>query len=75
MKKIVLKGISQRGKNRIRENGQNWLIVGERDSVAFAVGRGAQWNVRPAMTPEFPGRDRWIAKKNDPDFEIVEIEE
>lgn len=59
---MILKGKSQKGKNRIRELGAEWALIRE--------GTGGALLLQPASTIN-PEKSRWILKKNDPDFEIL----
>lgn len=36
-KQIKLKGISQKGKNRVREHGSDWIVFAETDRVLFQL--------------------------------------
>lgn len=62
---IKLKGISQKGKNRIHEQGEDWEIVREQERVPFSMETG------PWLLLSSGNNLRWIHKTNDKDFEIV----
>ena len=68
---LTLKGKTQKGKNRIRELGSEWIFSFSREKVAFAPNRGEHWMIAPFNADQ--SKSRWIAAKNDPDFEIVKI--
>lgn len=64
---MKLRGRTNKGKNRIRELGEDWILVKESETVSFSSERG--WlMVQPVTNPD---KGRWILAKNDPDFEIV----
>jgi len=58
---LTLKGISQKGKNRINENGDKYKV----EEV-----RGNKFLIRSVNGKDF----RWIEKENDKNFEIVKRE-
>ncbi len=64
---MILRGKTQKGKNRIRELGDEWFIIRESGFVGCAEGA---WLLQPASTTD-EEKSRWILKKNDPDFEIL----
>lgn len=70
-KEIQLKGITQKGKNRIRENNNRWTVLAETDRVLFAPGVQGPWLF---VSPNGKGQDskaaRWIMAVGDPDFLI-----
>ena len=59
-KQLILTGRSRHGKNRIREQGEVWEVIGEKGEMALV------------QTPAPEHHIRWISLKNDKDF-IVEI--
>lgn len=69
-KKLVLKGVSRKGKNRVRENGNPWIIEKIQDSVMFSQKTG-QWLLISLESDS--GKWRWIQRNNDSDFEIIDI--
>ena len=71
-KKIKLKGITQKGKNRIRENGDEWNVFAETDRVLFAPNQTGQWLfIAPIGKDQDHKASRWIRFLEDPDFDIV----
>jgi hypothetical protein len=71
-KQIKLSGISQKGKNRIRELGESWVVLAETEHVLFKIGYPGPWLF---IAPPGKGQDdrssRWIHGSHDPDFQIV----
>lgn len=64
---IKLRGKTQKGKNRIRELGEEWVIVLLRNRVLFS--NELNWMlIQPVLNPE---KSRWIKQQNDNDFEEV----
>lgn len=55
---LILKGKTQKGKNRIKENGEEWFV----EQI-----KGHKFLVRAVNGKDF----RWINKENDINFEIV----
>jgi hypothetical protein len=66
---MLLKGITQKGKNRVRELGADWTLIREADGVLFSTERGPWALVKPTNGSE--EKCRWINLKHDTDFEIV----
>lgn len=67
---IVLKGITQKGKNRVREQGSEWFVAKMQDEVLFSNERGPWWLIQPITG--FRTAQRWIRNTVDKDFEVVE---
>jgi hypothetical protein len=65
---LKLRGKSQKGKNRVRELGENWIVLEECDTVLFSSQNGPWLHVQPNAGRE---KSRWINKLHDADFEIV----
>jgi hypothetical protein len=59
---------SRKGKNRIREKGDMWKVVGETDTVSFSTPAHGPWLCLESLGPV---KDtRWVAISDDPDFEV-----
>ena len=71
-KLIRLRGISQKGKNRVREQGEQWTVLAETDRVLFAPDEPGHWLF---ISPEGQGQDhkasRWVRASDDKDFEVI----
>ncbi len=68
MKRIRVRGISQKGKNRIRERGDVWNVKEVADKVFFSSEQGP-WMLLESLD----GRSwRWMHAVADKDFERVE---
>lgn len=67
---MILKGKTQKGKNRVRELGESWIVIAEQDQVQFSRERGPWFLIRPILS-NLGDKDRWIHSKYDVDFEIV----
>ena len=63
---VTLVGKSRHGKNRIKEHGDRWTILQIKNNVACCNGG------KGFMLGNNDGDVRWVADKDDPDFEIVE---
>jgi hypothetical protein len=71
-KKIKLIGLSQKGKNRIREMGNEWTVLAETDRVLFASNQPGPWLfICPYGKNQHDTASRWIKAVNDQDFAIV----
>jgi len=68
---LTLKGITQKGKNRIRECGDKWKVIEEQEKNVFNE-YGPWLFIEPITDKE---KFRWIHKNNDKDFEIISKEE
>lgn len=70
-KKIILKGISQKGKNRIKENSSQWIVLAETDSVLFSPNAHGPWLfIAPIGKDQHDKASRWIKVTGDVDFLI-----
>lgn len=65
---MKLKGKTQKGKNRIRENGDEWFLERTADSVMFDPRPGPWGLFAPKNNSE---KSRWIHLFHDHDFEIL----
>jgi len=71
-KKIKLKGITQKGKNRVRENGDTWVVFAETDHILFAPSAAGPWLfVSPVGTNQDHKSSRWVRAVGDSDFHII----
>ena len=74
-KQIQLKGLSHKGKNRIRENGDRWTVLAETERVLFAPGIKGPWLfITPVGSSQDDKAARWIKATNDPDFNIIVLD-
>lgn len=62
---LILKGKTNKGKNRIKVHGTEWCVVEVRQSVSCVNGPGML--IRSLSTND----KRWIAQENDIDFAII----
>jgi hypothetical protein len=71
-KNIKLTGKSQKGKNRVREHGNDWNVLAETDVVLFSPGKKGPWLF---ITPVGQGHDskaaRWIHAISDQNFLVA----
>jgi hypothetical protein len=73
-KKIKLTGISQKGKNRVRDHGEIWSVLAETPTVLFAPHmQGPFLFIAPLGKGQDDKASRWIKMNGDPDFIFVEI--
>ena len=69
---ITLKGLSRHGKNRIREKGAEWKVSDVRENVSFNTAAPGPFML---LVSESSNDARWVSVRNDPNFEIAEINE
>jgi len=66
---LTLRGMTQKGKNRIKENGVKWeQLCAPRTSKFLGDGR---WVMVHPVNHHNDNNDRWISFDNDKDFQIV----
>jgi len=71
-KQIKMKGVSQRGKNRIREHGDEWTVLAETDRVLFAPSQSGPWLfITPTGRDQYDKASRWVKANGDLDFTVV----
>jgi len=67
--RLTLSGKTKKGKNRVRELGQNWTVTRITPTVNFTTsGSGPFLLIEPDVDPE---KARWLSSRNDPDFIIL----
>lgn len=73
-KQIQLKGISQKGKNRVREHGDRWTVLAETDRVLFAPGSAGPWLfIAPLGLGQDNKASRWVRANGDTDFSVIDL--
>jgi hypothetical protein len=71
-KTIQLKGLSQKGKNRVREHGDRWVVLAETDHVLFSPGEPGPWMfVAPVGKGQDDKASRWVRSVGDGDFTVI----
>lgn len=71
-KEIKLSGITQKGKNRIRENGSVWVVLAESDRVLFQPNKPGPWLfIAPPGKSQDDRESRWIHLTDDTDFSVT----
>lgn len=65
---LIIEGISQKGKNRVKELGKEWHILNITDKVLFSSEKTDWILVTPAVNS---CKFRWMKKVGDSDFRIV----
>ena len=71
-KQVQLKGISQKGKNRIRDHGDRWTVLAETDRVLFAPSSQGPWLfLAPLGLGQNDKASRWVRASDDVDFTVV----
>lgn len=73
-KTIKVIGVSQKGKNRIRENGDEWVVLAETDHVLFNPTQPGPWLfIAPPGMGQEDKPSRWMHLHNDPTFGLVKV--
>ena len=71
-KEIQLKGISQKGKNRIRDHGDRWIVLAETQRIIFAPNEVGPWIFcAPVGQDQNHKSSRWMRATGDHDFVVV----
>lgn len=70
---LKLKGKTQKGKNRVRENGEFWEVFEVREKVIFSPVVGNWASIAPQGKDRFDKASRWVNLKDDVDFEIIKL--
>lgn len=74
-KTVQLKGISQKGKNRVREHGDRWTVLAETDKVLFSPSTNGPWLfVAPLGLGQNDKASRWVRAAGDLDFTVVALD-
>ena len=70
---VKLTGKSRHGKNRIREQGDTWEVIGERSEAISGKPAPAPFLLLQTPAPEH--HIRWVSLQRDPDFtlEIIDV--
>jgi hypothetical protein len=72
-KQIKLKGKSARGKNRVREHGDEWIVLAETDTVLFAPSKkGPFLFIAPKGQGQNDKASRWVHLNDDENF-VVQV--
>lgn len=66
---MKLAGKSRKGKNRIHELGDEWVLIKTADKVGFTSEPGPWLCIEPITNSD---KGRWIHGVNDADFTILE---
>ena len=74
-KKIKLQGITQKGKNRVRDLGNDWWVIAETDRVLFSPSEPGPWLfVAPIGQSQNDKSSRWIKADQDLDFKVTVVD-
>jgi len=76
-KKVKLAGVSRHGKNRVREQGEDWQVVGESPVVHFKSAAPGPFLLLESKIQGHPHGPwaRWVRLQRDTDFMIEVINE
>ena len=73
-KKVKLTGISQKGKNRIRDHSNEWIVLAETDRILFAPNQPGPWLfLAPVGCDQNHKASRWVKATADQDFVVSEL--
>ena len=70
MTRIILKGKTRHGKNRIHQHGEVWNVIGEGKFQGADAWHLQSLNKTFKVKGEKFHDGRWVLKNNDPNFEI-----
>lgn len=74
-KTIQMKGLSQKGKNRIRDHGDRWTVFAETDRVLFSPSIPGPWLfVSPVGLSHGDKSSRWVKLHGDLDFAVAAVD-
>ena len=69
---IQLKGLSNKGKNRIRDHGDRWCVLAETERVLFSPNANGPWIfIAPEGCNQNDKSSRWIRVSGDQDFVMI----
>ena len=71
--RVILKGKSRHGKNRIQQFGDKFTVVDIRPSINTTAHRGCvgPFAFLNCDQPNLLQGSRWVSIKDDPDFEVL----
>ena len=70
---IELRGVTQKGKNRIKKCGWRWKVLAETTHVLFGPDDEGEWLfITPYGNDQTHPSARWIKRNSDIDFVIVD---
>ena len=68
---LTLRGVSRKGKNRINEHGERWIVMSIRDSIVTSQ-RCGPWLLVGSQKGKLWDA-RWIQQNDDLNFKIINI--
>lgn len=68
---LTLKGITGKGKNRVRESGEAWRIVRTESRIQFDDRIGPWHLIVPANKRDNDNAMRWVHEFNNKDFSVL----
>ena len=68
---IQLAGISNKGKQRIKQHGSAWRVIFRRDTVLFSTQRGPWLMVVPDSHGDTSEASRWVHALFDANFKVM----
>jgi len=71
---IRMNGKTQKGKNRVREHGEIWVVLREADRVIFDSSTGPWAFIAPRGLGRESNGSRWVNLRWDRDFQIEELD-
>jgi hypothetical protein len=75
-KQIKLSGISQKGKNRVRELGDRWMVWAETDRILFSPTQFGPWLfVSVVGRTQDDKSSRWVRVSGDNDFDVTVLDD
>ena len=68
-KHIRLRGLTAKGKNRVKQHGEYWTVLAETDKVLFNPEKGPWLFITPAGKGQDDKAARWVRADGDADFD------
>ena len=74
-KEILIKGISPKGKQKIKTFGEKWIVFAETDTILFSPNNYGPWLYISPIGKNFNDKSSmWIHSTNDKDFSILQLQ-
>lgn len=68
---VILSGLTQKGKNRVREHGSEWKVIRSEQTVLFDNRSGPWLWIEPIVSSNPAKATRWVHEKLDHDFKVT----
>lgn len=69
---VTLRGLTAKGKQRVKQWGERWVILKKKDKVSFSDLNG-DWLFVQAVGDTSDSSSRWVNLTSDKDFEVNNV--